>query len=111
MAKEKYTAQQMIDALTEAKGIIASASRRLGTTRATVYRYIKKYATVKTAYEDARESNIDYVESQVMKAIRDGNVTAMIFFLKTVGRDRGYNERVDIDHDGTIEFVVTYGEQ
>ena len=107
---EKYTAQQVIDALVESKGIIAGASRRLGTTRATVYRYIKNYATVKTAYEEARESNIDFVESRLMKAIQDGNVTAMIFFLKTVGRGRGYNEKIDVDHDGTIEFVVTYSD-
>ena len=105
---EKYTAQQVIDALEESKGIIAVASRKLGCTRATVYRYLKNYSTVKQAYDDANETNIDFVENKLMKAIDDGNITAMIFFLKTKAKHRGYVERQEIGHDGEIEFVVTY---
>ena len=45
----------------------------------------------------ARESSVDLAESELMKAIRAGNMTAIIFFLKTQGRSRGYVERSDHD--------------
>ena len=90
---EQYNAQQMIDAIQDAKGILTVAARKLQCSRMTVYRYINKYATVKEAYEEANESNIDFVETKLMEQIGKGNITAIIFFLKTKAKHRGYVER------------------
>ena len=94
--KEKYTQKRVIEAIMEAKGILAVAVRKLGCTRQTVYNYIKKYPGVKDFYDEANESNIDFVENKLMLAINDGNITAMIFFLKTKGKARGYVERREV---------------
>ena len=94
--KEKYTHKQMIHEIREAKGILAVAARRLGCTRQTVYNYLQRHQEIKDAYDDANESNIDFVENKLMMAINDGNITAMIFFLKTKGKDRGYVERREV---------------
>lgn len=90
---EKYKAQQMIDAIVEAKGILTEAAKKLGCSRQTLYNYMKRYTTVKEAYNEANEKNKDFVEGKLMDAIDKGNVTAMIFFLKTKAKDRGYIER------------------
>ena len=94
---EKYTAQQMIEVIQDAKGILTVAARKLECSRNTVYRYINKYATVKDAYEEANESNIDFVETKLMEQINKGNITAIIFFLKTKAKHRGYVERQSVD--------------
>ena len=94
---EKYKAQQMIDAIVKHKGILAAAARELKCSRTTVYTYIKKYPTIKHAYIEANETNKDFVEGKLMQSIDGGNVTAMIFFLKTKARDRGYVERYGLD--------------
>ena len=90
---EKYTAQQMIEVIQDAKGILTVAARKLGCSRNTLYRYMQKYATVQDAYDEANESNIDFVETKLMEQINKGNITAIIFFLKTKAKHRGYVER------------------
>jgi alkanesulfonate monooxygenase SsuD/methylene tetrahydromethanopterin reductase-like flavin-dependent oxidoreductase (luciferase family) len=93
MMGKRYTAQEMIDAITEARGFVTAAADKLGCSRRTVYRYINNYATVAEAVEDAREKRHDFVENKLMSAINDGNVTAIIFYLKTQCKTRGYVER------------------
>lgn len=41
---------------------------------------------------DVDEGLIDLSESRLMQAINDGNLTAIIFYLKTKGKSRGYIE-------------------
>ena len=44
-----------------------------------------------------------------MKLIRAGNLTAIIFFLKTQGKSRGYSERSEFGHATRDEPVqVTF---
>jgi len=93
---EKYNAQQIADAITKSKGILTAAARDLRCSRGTIYRYIDKYATVKHAYDEANETNIDFVETKLMEQINNGNITAIIFFLKTKGKHRGYVERQEV---------------
>jgi len=113
---EKYNAQQMIDAIQDAKGILTVAARKLQCSRMTVYRYINKYNTVKDAYEEANESNIDFVETKLMEQINKGNITAIIFFLKTKAKHRGYVERQEFTgKDGekleTIKIIMSDDEE
>ena len=44
-----------------------------------------------------------------MKLVREENLTAIIFFLKTQGKSRGYSERSDFGHTAGNEPVkVTF---
>ena len=101
MAQE-YSAEQIAKALIDANGIIATAAKRLGCTRQTVYNYIGKDKTVAAARDEAKETTLDWVESQLMKQIGTGNMTAIIFYLKTQGKGRGYVERLELGVEVTI---------
>jgi hypothetical protein len=63
----------------------------------TVDEYLQRHPSLKDVLAAARETAIDHVESKLMGAIDDGNVTAIIFFLKTRGKSRGYTERSEHD--------------
>lgn len=39
---------------------------------------------------------LDQAESNFYKHVEDGNLTALIFFLKTQGRARGWSERLEV---------------
>jgi len=93
---EKYTANQMIEALREKHGNLSAAARFLGCDRHTVARYISQYSTVKEVADEERETLIDFAENQLFQQVKDGNITAIIFTLKTIGKHRGYVERQEV---------------
>ena len=93
MSKNGFTAEQVIRATEGSGGIVTQIAKRLGCSRMTVYRYMEKYATVALAIQEEREGLLDIAESELLKQIRGGNMTAIIFFLKTQGKRRGYVER------------------
>ena len=90
-------AAQMISAIVEAKGFVTKACDILGCARKTFYVYLKRYPTVQEALEDTREKRHEWVESKLMKAVGDDNLTAIIFYLKTQGKHLGYVERQEVD--------------
>jgi hypothetical protein len=109
-----------IDALHAASGVIAVAAQRLGVTREALSRFVHKHPTVKAAYDQARETSLDVAEAGLMQFTRGqiaGQTTrerldAIKFYLRTVGRLRGYGDRLDvnallnIDLDGLTDDQV-----
>lgn len=102
------TPAAVIAALRESQGYMSKAASLLGVTVQTVYNYRKRWASVEAAWQALREERNDFVESSLQKLIAEGNATAIIFYLKTQARDRGYGEKVEhagkIDSDLTIRF-------
>lgn len=98
---EKYTAEQVIEAAKGSGGLVSAVARRLGCNRRTVYRYRDRYVSVKRALEDEREQTLDLAEAGLLALIRSpqhpGHTTALIFYLKTIGKGRGYVERVQVE--------------
>jgi hypothetical protein len=93
---EKFTSVQIIEALREKHGNLSAAARFLGCDRHTIGRYIDTYPTVKAVADEERETLIDFAENQLFQQVKDGNITAIIFTLKTIGKSRGYVERQEV---------------
>jgi PBP1b-binding outer membrane lipoprotein LpoB len=90
--KLKFTSAEIIQALDDAYGIQASAARALGMGRSTMVDYIARDPKIKAAYEQINETTIDRVENKLLQQIDAGNITAIIFYLKTKAKSRGYIE-------------------
>ena len=113
MAKKNgYTAEQVIAALTKAEGYVSQAASILGCSPRTVYNYRDRYVSVAEAWEAIREKRHDFVENALHKQIRDGNVTATIFYLKTQAKHRGYVERQELTgaNGGDLMIQLNWGE-
>ena len=100
--------KNFLKAFEASAGNISHACKSANIDRQTYYNYINKFDSFKKACEDIKESNIDFAESVLMGEIRNKNMTATIFYLKTIGRNRGYVERQEMDIDGDMNLVVEF---
>lgn len=91
-------------ALEENNGNVSAAARSLGCARQSIYDYINKYDEIAEVLDDAREQIVDKAEEALMRQITHGDTTAIIFTLKTRGRGRGWGEKIETEHSGTIEY-------
>lgn len=91
--RERFSREQVSEALAAAAGVQADAARILGCSRATVNGYVRRYPDLQQLIIDTREETLDLAESQLFKKMKEGNMTAVIFYLKTQGKQRGYVEK------------------
>jgi hypothetical protein len=87
---------KILSLLIEYRGIIATVCQKVGISRNCFYEWCKEDAEFKDLVEDAKELAIDAVESKLFDLIEANDTTATIFFLKTRGKNRGYQERTEI---------------
>ena len=102
-----------LKAFEQSRGIIAPACRAISMTRQIYYKWLEDDPSFAEAVEAIRQEQIDTVESALLNKIEDGDTTAVIFYLKTKGKERGYSERTeltgkdgkDLNPDIRIEIV------
>ena len=86
--------QRFIENLKATSGIICLACANTGINRSTYYRWKEADAEFREQVEEVMEAQVDFVESKLLSAIKGGDTTAIIFYLKTKGRSRGYSEKI-----------------
>lgn len=91
--RERFSREQVAEALVAAGGVQVDAARILGCTRSTINGYVRRYPDLQQLIIDTREETLDLAESQLIKKMKEGNMTAVIFYLKTQGKQRGYVEK------------------
>jgi hypothetical protein len=91
----------------KAFGNLSTAARSLQVDRVTLYKWIE-HEGLEQAVIEGRNTRLDFVESKLDQKIDSGDTTAIIFFLKTQGKSRGYVERQEVTGaDGKKLFEVT----
>jgi len=90
----KCTPVQVSDALRASDGNLTAAATKLGVTRQGVYDYIDRYK-LQDVLDQSREKMADEAVGQLHRLVRDGNLGAVIFYLKTQAKSRGYTERIE----------------
>lgn len=94
--KRRYIPNKKIVAAYEKKaGNLTSTAAALGVHRSTLELWRKEDEQLNVAMRDVEESLVDFSESKLMESINNGNLTAIIFHLKTKGKKRGYVESVE----------------
>jgi hypothetical protein len=104
----------MLQALTSALGNVTEAADKIGIRRETHYAWLKDDPEYSAAVASLKNVALDFAESQLKKlmegaerqalthdgevvTIKDApNTSAVIFYLKTQGKQRGYIERQEL---------------
>lgn len=93
--------KSMVHALEKSLGIVTTACRSVGIGRDTHYRWLRDDETYRREVESIDGIALDLAESKLHEEILGNNTTAIIFFLKTKGKKRGYVERSEVDFKQT----------
>lgn len=108
--KSKKEKEAFLEIFESAGCNISVSCQKAKINRDTYYSWYDKDEWFRNKIEMLKESLLDFAESQLMKNIKVGKETSLIFFLKTKGKKRGYIERQELDLNGEmhqfVEFVI-----
>jgi len=96
MNSPKNTEAEIIKALAANGGIASAAAPALGLHPQYLRQLIRENPAFKAVQTDAKESLVDLAESKLIKGVNEGNPTFVIFTLKTLGKDRGYRQGMEV---------------
>ncbi|MBS7703301.1 helix-turn-helix domain-containing protein [Chelatococcus asaccharovorans] len=94
--REQFDVPTIAEALRQAAGVISLAAARLKISRTALYQYFDRHPELHDVRREIEEETLDLAEAGLLEQIRDKNMTALIFYLKTKGKQRGYVERSEV---------------
>lgn len=95
----------ILEALQKSLGIVTTACLQVEIARSTFYDWCEKDKNFKSEVDELENIALDWAESQLHKRMKDGSDAAIIFFLKTKGKSRGYIERSQLDLNNNVIHV------
>jgi len=93
-------------ALEKTLGVVTQACKMVGVGRTNFYNWYEQDKEFAKQVDEMQEVALDFAESKLHSRIKDGSDTAIIFFLKTKGKKRGYVERTEFANVDAPAFVV-----
>tara|TARA_A100001201_G_C3913803_1_gene148530 strand:- start:26 stop:391 length:366 start_codon:yes stop_codon:yes gene_type:complete len=100
--------RSMIEALELCLGLVTHACKKVGISRETHYKWLRQDEEYRQKCDQVSELVIDMAESSLYKQINQGSTAATIFFLKTRGKKRGYEQDEPSMIQPKHEIVLTY---
>jgi Bacterial regulatory protein, Fis family len=94
--RRRHPAPVIMEALRKSGGIIAAAARMLKVSRTTLYNWISDDPKLQACRDECREEMLDVAEENLFTAVKDGDKESVRFILRTLGRSRGYSDRVTV---------------
>jgi len=100
--KNKVSDKQIIEALKATHGFQSQACKLLerqlniSFTTSAMSKRISASEEIKSALSEMLTADLDYAENKMWELIKNGNVAALLFYLKTKGKERGYAERREL---------------
>jgi hypothetical protein len=85
-----YSTAEIIRVIEAKSGSIVHIAQALGCTRAMIHARAKREPRIREAIDNARGLLLDEAESALYELVAAGKMQAVVFALKTIGRERGY---------------------
>lgn len=104
-----YKQSLIVTTLRKYKGKLSSVATALGVSLLTVQGYVKKSKVLQEILISFNEAELDNAEEKLQKQIEKENLSAIQFYLKCKGKDRGWTEKseMSIELSKPITFKYT----
>lgn len=99
----------MIEELKRQLGVVTAAAKQVGINRVTHYKWMNEDPEYKLEVEHIDDIALDFAESMLFKMMQDKTPSAIIFYLKTKGKKRGYIEKSEqlVEHTGeSLKIII-----
>lgn len=103
--KVKKSKARLLKALDNSSGIVLTACKACKVSRSQHYKWMHNDTKYEEAVIEIQDQGIDEAESMLKTMIQEGNTAAVIFFLKTKGKGRGYGSSVEVTGDAKKPIV------
>ncbi len=109
-SKERIPTDRIIECLRETNGLVSLAAKRVPCSPTTIRERARRVQAVRQVIDECRGELVDLGELALRKAVLAGEPWAVALVLKTLGKDRGYVERQEVQQDGQVTLRVVYGD-
>ena len=107
VAKKKPSNKIIAEVYSKKASNMSATANALGVGRTTLYEWRQKDPKLDKMMHDVEEALVDFSESKLLEQIQDGNMTAVIFHLKTKGKKRGYIEGLEVEEHTTSDLDLS----
>ena len=101
----KVSKSAILKAIDGTGGIVEPIVQRLKISRQAYWKWEQKYPDLIEAREEERKKQVDRGELKLFQAIDRGEKWAVLKILSTLGRERGYVEKQEIEHSGQVSNI------
>lgn len=109
--KKDISTETLVECCRRSNGIMSCVAVLLGVSWHTAERYINACPEAQEAFQGARNSVIDAAESDLLAILHDKqhprHFDAVVFTLKTLGKSRGFTEKVETEVSGELRQPPT----
>lgn len=89
--------EQMLEVIKRSGGNKTYIAKELNISRTLLEKRLKDDDELRERFSDVREALLDFCEQELIKKVRSGDMKAIMFTLRTIGRSRGYVERSETE--------------
>ena len=100
----------IVNAMINTFGNVSEVCKQMNISRQTFYNYYNNDLEFKEQIDDIKNIALDFVESKLIGKIKEGDIVAILFYLKTQGKKRGYVERVENEITIQQPVVIDWSE-
>lgn len=106
-AHMRISPERLLELAKQSNGIMAVLAKAAGLDRKTVRKYLTLVPEAKEVFTEAREMLLDELENEFLVIAFDRKsprqLDALMFGLRTLGKSRGYTERIETELSGEIK--------
>jgi len=102
----RVSTTKLVEVIRKSRGIVVAICKNVGISRQAFYKRIEKDHELKYELDLARDELCDFAEGKMWKLIENGNLQAVMFVLRTLGRHRGYVEKTEIEQTSNVVNII-----
>lgn len=105
----KITRKSFLKAVKGTGGIQLAIAEKLNCERTALWKFLNKHPELRERLDQERESIVDMAEGALFSHVKNKERWATKYVLSTLGRQRGYVKKQEIEHtgDNPVKLIIT----